>query len=148
MLEGFYSGHESREHSTNLSAEYKLIQGRKVKEISKLITYSTARYYIQGSAKRWALGCMNPASWLPMAMGREFTQPRDYLTIAQPCSPNCTSKHFNLWRSGQGLQAVIFLSVIPKTIGNTIPIFGVLTVYVISNDISNVLSNGFSNRFF
>ena len=48
-------------------------------------------------------------------MGREFTQPRDHL-IGHPCSPNCTSKHFYLWRSGQGLQAVIFLSVIPKTV--------------------------------
>ena len=24
---------------------------------------------VQGSAKRWALGCVNPTSWLPLAMG-------------------------------------------------------------------------------
>ena len=31
---------------------------------------------IQGSAKRWALGCVNSAFWLPLAAGGEFTQPR------------------------------------------------------------------------
>ena len=39
---------------------------------------------IQESAKRRALGCVNPASWLPLATGREFTQPRDH-PLAQPC---------------------------------------------------------------
>ena len=39
---------------------------------------------LQGSAKRWAPGCVNPASWLPLATGHEFTQRRAYL-IAQPC---------------------------------------------------------------
>ena len=28
---------------------------------------------------RLALGCVNPASWLPLAAGHEFTQPRDHL---------------------------------------------------------------------
>ena len=31
---------------------------------------------VQGSTKRWALGCVNIASWLPLAAGRENTQPR------------------------------------------------------------------------
>ena len=26
-------------------------------------------FFVQGSAKRWALGCVNPASWLPLAAG-------------------------------------------------------------------------------
>ena len=26
-------------------------------------------YYIQGSAKKWSLGCVVPASWLPLATG-------------------------------------------------------------------------------
>ena len=34
-------------------------------------------YTVQGSAKEWFLGCVNPASGLPLAVGREFTQPRD-----------------------------------------------------------------------
>ena len=38
----------------------------------------------QGSAKRWALGCVNPASSLPLSAGGEFTQPRAYL-LADPC---------------------------------------------------------------
>ena len=25
---------------------------------------------VQGSAKRWALGCVHPSSWLPLAAGR------------------------------------------------------------------------------
>ena len=33
-------------------------------------------YPIQGSAIRWALGCVNPASWLPLAAEGEFTHPR------------------------------------------------------------------------
>ena len=28
---------------------------------------------------RWALGCVNPTSGLPLATGREFTQPRAHL---------------------------------------------------------------------
>ena len=31
---------------------------------------------VQGWAKEWALGCVNPASWLPPTAGGEFTQPR------------------------------------------------------------------------
>ena len=40
--------------------------------------------YIQRWAIWWALGCVKPASWLPLAAGREFTQPRACL-IAQLC---------------------------------------------------------------
>ena len=39
---------------------------------------------IQRWAVRWALGCMNSAYWLPLAVKREFTQPRAHL-IAQLC---------------------------------------------------------------
>ena len=41
-----------------------------------------ANLYVQGWAKGWALGCVNPASWLPLAARHEFTQPRAHL-IAQ-----------------------------------------------------------------
>ena len=43
---------------------------------------------IQGSAsaERWTLGCVNPASWLPMAAGGELTQPRARAhLLADPC---------------------------------------------------------------
>ena len=39
---------------------------------------------VQGWAKEWSKGCVNPASGLPLATGREFTQPRDHL-LADPC---------------------------------------------------------------
>ena len=39
---------------------------------------------IQGSAKEWSLGCVIPASWLPLAAGARFTQPRDH-SLANPC---------------------------------------------------------------
>ena len=32
--------------------------------------------HIQRWAKEWTLSCVNPASWLPLVTGREFTQPR------------------------------------------------------------------------
>ena len=38
---------------------------------------------VQGSAKRWTLGCMNPASWLPLAAGGMLMQPRAHL-LADP----------------------------------------------------------------
>ena len=38
---------------------------------------------VQGSAVRWPLGCVNPASSLPLAAGRDFTQPRHH-SFAQP----------------------------------------------------------------
>ena len=34
---------------------------------------------LQGSAKEWSLGCVIPASRLPLAAGERFTQPRDHL---------------------------------------------------------------------
>ena len=37
-------------------------------------------------AIRWALGCVNPASWLPLAAaGRKLTQPRALL-VANICT--------------------------------------------------------------
>ena len=44
-----------------------------------------ANLYVQGWAKGWALGCVNPASWLPLAARGEFTQPRAHL-FADPCT--------------------------------------------------------------
>ena len=40
---------------------------------------------VQGWAKEWALGCVNPASWLPLAAGGEFTQPRAH-SFAHLCT--------------------------------------------------------------
>ena len=40
--------------------------------------------HVEGWAKEWTLGCVNPASWLSLAAGGEFTQPRDH-SFAQPC---------------------------------------------------------------
>ena len=34
---------------------------------------------VLGSAIRMSPGCVNPASWLPLAVGREFTQLRAHL---------------------------------------------------------------------
>ena len=36
-------------------------------------------HIVQGWAKEWTLGCVNPTSWLPLAAGGEFTQPRAHL---------------------------------------------------------------------
>ena len=33
----------------------------------------------------FTVGCVNPASWLPLAVGRKFTQPRAQL-LADPCT--------------------------------------------------------------
>ena len=46
--------------------------------------FKACLWCIQGCAKEWTLGCMNPASWLPLAAGCKFTQPRDH-SFAQPC---------------------------------------------------------------
>ena len=53
-----------------------------LQNIWQVIPHSSVDLSIQRSAKRWALGCVNPTSWLPLATGREFTQPRAHL-IAQ-----------------------------------------------------------------
>ena len=39
---------------------------------------------VQGWAKELNLGCVNPASWLPLASGGEFMQPTAHL-LADPC---------------------------------------------------------------
>ena len=48
--------------------------------------------HLQSSTKRWAraLGCVILTSWLPLAAGCEFTQPRPYLLV-EP-SVVCTRK--------------------------------------------------------
>ena len=43
---------------------------------------------LQGWAKEWTLGCVNPASKLPLAAGGELTQPGAY-SFAQPCTIFC-----------------------------------------------------------
>ena len=45
------------------------------------------RRILQSWAKEWSLGCVNPASRLPLAAGRKFTQPRSH-SFAQPCTYN------------------------------------------------------------
>ena len=51
-------------------------------------------------AIRWALGCVNHASRLPLAVGHEFTQPRARL-LADPCNrakgtaPELARKHLD-----------------------------------------------------
>ena len=43
--------------------------------------YKNQNIQIQRWAIRWSLGCVNPASWLPLATGCEFTQPRAHLIV-------------------------------------------------------------------
>ena len=57
--------------------------------------------YVQGSAKRWALGCVIPASWLPLAATGEFTHPRTHL-LADPCI-----HHNQLWAQKNYLRACV-----------------------------------------
>ena len=45
-------------------------------------TFSHLRGTVRGWVKEWGLGCVNPFSWLPLAMG-EFTQPGDH-SFVQP----------------------------------------------------------------
>ena len=40
---------------------------------------------LQGSAKERSLGCVIPGSWLPLAAGARFTQPRDH-SLANHCA--------------------------------------------------------------
>ena len=58
------------------------------------------RPVLQGSAKRWTLGCVNPASWLSLAAGDEFTQPTAH-SFAQPCmcnTPFIACAVFRVWQ--------------------------------------------------
>ena len=81
------------------------------------------RIKLQGSAKRWALGCVNPASWLSLAAEREFTQPRDHYfaqpCIVQPCR-NASATKFK-WRESLAeklrfpVTKVILLSSNPRS---------------------------------
>ena len=53
-------------------------------------------------AIRWALGCVNPISWLPLADWREFTQPGANLK-ARLCRGGGTGRQSNgfwFWRGG------------------------------------------------
>ena len=43
---------------------------------------------LQGWAKEWTLGCVNPTSWLPPTAGGEFTQPRAH-SFAHLCTSEC-----------------------------------------------------------
>ena len=52
--------------------------------IYNLSNLHTNQSELQSWAKECSLGCVNPASWLPLAAGHEFTQPRDHL-IANLC---------------------------------------------------------------
>ena len=46
---------------------------------------SVSEICLQGWAKEWTQGCVNPASWLSLPAWREFTQPRAHY-FAQPCN--------------------------------------------------------------
>ena len=55
------------------------------REIGEFMVYYRKLGGVQSWAKEWSLGCVNPASGLPLAMGGvKFTQPRDY-SLAHPC---------------------------------------------------------------
>ena len=45
---------------------------------------------VQGSAKKWSLGCVIPASWVSVASEACFMQPRDH-SLADPCTLHLTS---------------------------------------------------------
>ena len=57
-------------------------------------------------AIRWTLGCVNPASWLPLAAGRKFTQLRAHL-IAQALFCSHCHKTF-LWYFASRLQTGLY----------------------------------------
>ena len=44
-------------------------------------------WILQGSTKRRVLGCVILVSWLPLAAGCDFTQPRAFLLV-KPCTPS------------------------------------------------------------
>ena len=46
------------------------------------------RLNVQRWAIRWALGCVNPASWVPLATGHGFTQPRVHLLAQEKVDMN------------------------------------------------------------
>ena len=53
-------------------------------------------YHVQGSAKRWALGCVNSPSAARVSQEAGFTQPRAHL-LADSCSEsNCDCNKFLL----------------------------------------------------
>ena len=52
---------------------------------TKISIHIISFYFIRDRLTEWSLGCVNPSSWLPVATGNEFTQPRACL-LADPCT--------------------------------------------------------------
>ena len=46
---------------------------------------TSSQYYIQESTKEWAIGCVIPAPWPPLAAATHITQPRA-CSAANPCT--------------------------------------------------------------
>ena len=56
-----------------------------MKDLVYLHRQARGKVYLQRWAIRWSLGCVNPASWIPLDAGREFTEPRAH-HIGQLCA--------------------------------------------------------------
>ena len=65
--------------------------GIKMADYSAYVTYHICQGIVQGSAKEWSRGYVIHASWLPLAAGARFTQPRAY-SLADPCTHVLTLK--------------------------------------------------------
>ena len=52
-----------------------------------------------------SIGCVNPASWLPLATGSEFTQPRGH-SFAQPCKVLFCSRLLEIFRFSMQTEVV------------------------------------------
>ena len=63
--------------------------------------------YVQKWAIRWSLGCVNPASWLPLTTWGEFTQPRAHL-LAIPVQFGRASMAQILLKPGVAVAGAIF----------------------------------------
>ena len=67
---------------------------------------------VQGWAKERSLGCVNTASWLPLATRLEFTQPRDH-SFAQPCIINQRRQGREGWNPTSDIEESLFNSPDP-----------------------------------
>ena len=74
-----------REVPLGMLVTYTHITPRDDSPTRKVMIDMTNADILQGWAKEISLGCVNTASWLPLATRREFTQPRDHL-LACSCT--------------------------------------------------------------
>ena len=61
-------------------------------------------YLLQESVRKWSLGCVNPASSLPLAAGHEFTQPRAH-SFALPCTGSHRTSVSRFWESSTNVAS-------------------------------------------